>query len=116
MDDEGKQGEYRKLQAMINYCHTHGCLTSFILDYFNDTTSAYTCGHCSNCQNRQEKNDITEEAQKILSCVKRMNESFGVGMTDKVLRGSMDQKILSFCLNMLFTYGFFYNYIEMEYK
>ena len=48
MDDEGKQGEYRKLQAMINYCHTHGCLTSFILDYFNDTTSTYTCGHCSN--------------------------------------------------------------------
>src|SRR5690625_4314283 len=114
MDDEGKQGEYRKLQAMINYCHTHGCLTSFILDYFNDTTSAYTCGHCSNCQNRQEKNDITEEAQKILSCVKRMNERFGVGMTAKVLRGSKDQKILSFRLNKLSTYGILSNYTEKE--
>src|SRR5690625_4188392 len=81
MDDEGKQGEYRKLQAMINYCHTHGCLTSFILDYFNNTTSTYTCKHCSNCTSRQEKNDMTEEAQKILSCVKRMDERFGVGMT-----------------------------------
>lgn len=114
MDDEGKQGEYRKLQAMINYCHTHGCLTSFILDYFNDTTSTYTCGHCSNCLNRQEKNDITEEAQKILSCVKRMDERFGVGMTAKVLRGSKDQKVMSFRLNKLSTYGILSNYTEKE--
>lgn len=114
MDDEGKQGEYRKLQAMINYCHTHGCLTSFILDYFNDMTSTYTCGHCSNCQNLQEKNDITEEAQKILSCVKRMDERFGVGMTAKVLRGSKDQKVMSFRLNNLSTYGILSNYTEKE--
>ena len=114
LDEEGKQGEYCKLQAMINYCHTHRCLTSFILDYFNDTTSTYTCDHCSNCQNRQEKNDITEEAQKILSCVKRMNERFGVGMTAKVLRGSKDQKIFSFRLNKLSTYGILSNYTEKE--
>lgn len=114
MDDEGKQGEYRKLQAMINYCHTHGCLKSFILDYFNNTTSTYTCEHCSNCQNRQVKNDITEETQKILSCVKRMDERFGVGMTAKVLRGSKDQKVMSFRLNKLSTYGILANYTEKE--
>lgn len=114
MDDEGKQNEYRKLQAMINYCHTHGCLTSFILDYFNDTTSEYTCGYCSNCLNRQEKTDITEEAQMILSCVKRMNERFGVGMTAKVLRGSKDKKIMSFRLNQISTYGILSTYSERE--
>src|SRR5699024_8675308 len=36
MDDEAKQGEYRKLQSMMNYCHTHTCLTAYILAYFND--------------------------------------------------------------------------------
>src|SRR5690625_647730 len=29
-----QQNEYRKLQAMINYCHTQSCLTSFIINYF----------------------------------------------------------------------------------
>ncbi|WP_164667516.1 DNA helicase RecQ [Virgibacillus doumboii] len=114
MDDEAKQGEYRKLQAMINYCHTHSCLTSFILDYFNDNPLAETCGRCSNCVNRQERTDITEEAQMILSCVKRMGERFGVGMTAKVLKGSKDKKIADFRLDNISTYGLLSAYTEKE--
>ncbi|WP_106495952.1 DNA helicase RecQ [Lentibacillus sp. Marseille-P4043] len=114
MDDEAKRAEYRKLQAMINYCHTHSCLTSFILEYFNDTPSEHTCGRCSNCLHRQEKSDITEEAQMILSCVKRMGERFGVGMTAKVLKGSKDKKIHDFGLNKLTTYGILSAYTEKE--
>src|SRR5699024_10155518 len=30
MDKAAQQLDYRKLQAMINYCHTHSCLTSSI--------------------------------------------------------------------------------------
>ncbi|WP_373894054.1 DNA helicase RecQ [Virgibacillus sp. CBA3643] len=112
MDDAAKQQEYRKLQAMINYCHTHGCLTAQILDYFNDTETAETCGRCSNCVERQEKKDITEEAQMILSCVKRMGERFGVGMTAKVLKGSKDKKIKDFRLNQISTYGILSAYTE----
>ncbi|MBP2257949.1 DNA helicase RecQ [Virgibacillus alimentarius] len=114
MNDEAKQLEYRKLQAMINYCHTHGCLTSFILDYFNDQPTQETCGRCSNCVHRQEKTEITEEAQMILSCVKRMGERFGVGMTAKVLKGSKDKKIREFQLNNLSTYGILSAYTEKE--
>ncbi len=112
MDDDAKQSEYRKLQAMINYCHTHSCLTSFILDYFNDNPSNQTCGRCSNCLHRQERTDITEEAQMILSCVKRMGERFGVGMTAKVLKGSKDKKINDFRLNKISTYGILSAYTE----
>lgn len=114
MDDEAKQSEYRKLQAMINYCHTHSCLTSFILDYFNDHPANRTCGRCSNCVNRQERTDITEEAQMILSCIKRMGERFGVGMTAKVLKGSSDKKIADFRLNKISTYGLLSAYTEKE--
>src|SRR5699024_11162944 len=60
MDDEGKQSEYRKLQAMMNYCHTHTCLTAYILDYFNDTKPEKMCERCSNCLDNREKTDITE--------------------------------------------------------
>lgn len=114
MDDASKQNEYRKLQAIINYCHTHGCLTAFILDYFDDTVTKTTCGRCSNCVERQEKIDITEEAQMILSCVKRMDERYGVGMTAKVLKGSKDKKIKDFRLDRISTYGILSAYTEKE--
>src|SRR5690606_2043898 len=74
MDDSSKQNEYRKLQEMINYCHTHSCLQSFILHYFDQTSMSVGCKRCSNCTQSHEKTDITEEAQKILSCIKRMGE------------------------------------------
>lgn len=113
-DADKKQNEYRKLQAMINYCHTHGCLTAFILDYFDDTITQENCGRCSNCLHRQEKTDITEEAQMILSCVKRMGERFGVGITAKVLKGSKDKKIREFKLTSISTYGLLSAYTEKE--
>lgn len=114
MDESAKQNEYRKLQEMMNYCHTHSCLQDFILDYFDDNQSEKNCGRCSNCIQGQEKTDITEEAQKILSCVKRMGERFGVTMTAKVLKGSKDKKIYTFGLNKLTTYGLMSNYTEKE--
>lgn len=114
MDEASKQNEYRKLQAMINYCHTHGCLTSFILDYFDKKVIKGSCNRCSNCVERQEKMDITEEAQMILSCVKRMGERFGVGMTAKVLKGSKDKKLREFRLDQITTYGILSAYTEKE--
>ncbi|SET75902.1 ATP-dependent DNA helicase, RecQ-like [Oceanobacillus limi] len=114
MDEPAKQNEYKKLQAMVNYCHTQGCLSSFILDYFNDTSLKQNCGRCSNCVERLEKTDITEEAQMILSCVKRMGERFGVGMTAKVLKGSKDKKLMDFNLHQLSTYGILSAYTEKE--
>lgn len=113
MDEPSKQNEYRKLQAMINYCHTHSCLSAFILDYFGDK-NIHACGRCSHCQSNQEKTDMTVEAQMILSCVKRMGERFGVSMTAKVLRGSKDKKVISFRLDTLSTYGILSNYTEKE--
>src|SRR5699024_9865336 len=54
VDEAAKQPEYEKLQAMVNYCHTHDCLSSYILDYFNDKHTE-PCGTCSNCINRKDK-------------------------------------------------------------
>lgn len=99
---------------MINYCHTDGCLTTFILNYFSDVPTTQTCQRCSNCLHRHEKTDITEEAQMILSCVKRMGERFGVTMTAKVLKGSKDKKIRSFRLDKITTYGILSAYTERE--
>ncbi|MDY0394295.1 DNA helicase RecQ [Virgibacillus halophilus] len=114
MDDDSKQQEYRKLQAMINYCHTHQCLANYILDYFNDPSPKPACKQCSNCSKNHEKVDITEEAQMILSCVKRMGEQFGVTMTAKVLKGSKDKKVAGFQFQKLSTFGIMSAYTEKE--
>src|SRR5690625_1299618 len=114
LDETSEQNEYRKLQAMMNYCFTHSCLTNYILEYFSDKPTVENCGRCNNCLLEGEKIDMTEEAQMILSCVKRMGERFGVSMTAKVLRGSKDKKLLSFRLQNLSTYGLLSNYTEKE--
>lgn len=113
-DEDTKQKEYDKLQAMINYCHTDRCLTNYIVEYFTRERKDQLCKKCSNCLHRHEKLDITEEAQKILSCVRRMKERFGTTMTAKVLRGSNDKRIRSFQLDKLSTYGILANYSEKE--
>ena len=114
MEDDAKQLEYMKLQAMTNYCHTQGCLSAYILNYFDDQTEHPPCGQCSNCAKSTEKVDMTEEAQMILSCVKRMGERFGAGMTAKVLKGSKDRKVYDFRLHELSTYGIMKAYTEKE--
>src|SRR5699024_6342565 len=114
MDEAGKQQEYRKLQAMINYCHTHQCSTNHILHYFNDLSVQSECKQCSNCIKDHEKVDITEEAQMILSCVKRMGERFGVTITAKVLKGSKDKKMAEFNFQRLSTYGIMSAYTEKQ--
>lgn len=114
MDDVTKEREYEHLQAMINYCHTHSCLASYILQYFNDLEAIEACETCSNCTYRKEKIDITEEAQMILSCVKRMDERYGISLTAKVLRGSKDKKVRELGFTKLSTYGLLSHYTERD--
>jgi ATP-dependent DNA helicase RecQ len=110
---ERKTNEYKKLQTMIDYCHTQRCLSSAILSYFGAHVST-DCGSCSSCMDDGEKMDITLEAQKIFSCVRRMNERFGVTLVAKVLKGSNDKRVRQFGFNTLPTYGLLKQYTEKE--
>lgn len=99
-----KEHEQQRLKKMSFYCFTQGCLRQYLLRYFGDERSHY-CGNCSNCLQNTEKRDITVAAQKIVSCVKRMRESYGIKLVIDVLRGSKQQKIKDFRLDLLSTYG-----------
>lgn len=104
LDDNLKREEFHKLDQMIGYCHTESCLQSYILRYFGEKDPA-PCRHCGNCLDTRQKTDVTVPAQKVLSCVRRLRERYGKTMVAKVLSGASDQKILSFKLNRLPTYG-----------
>ena len=75
-DELRYQHELLKLRQMVDYCHTEQCLQQFVMDYFDQSSSA-PCQKCSNCLDEREREDVTREAQMVLSCTVRMNERFG---------------------------------------
>ena len=104
---ERKQHELSKLQTMVDYCHTPNCLRHFIVAYFGEVDAPGHCDNCSNCTDESELIDITLDAQKVFSCVLRLNERFGITMIAEVLKGSQNKKLLQFHFDHLSTYGLF---------
>ena len=102
--------EYEKLNSMVDYCNTEGCLRSYILTYFGQEPLKEKCHNCSSCNNDTEETEITIEAQKIMSCVKRMHEQFGSTQVADVLKGANTQRIRSLKFNELSTYGIMREY------
>lgn len=97
-----------RLNKMIAYCKTNNCLRKYILNYFGEASPG-GCNNCGNCKSEYSELDITTEAQKILSCVARVDKtrSYGLGVTlyVQVLRGSRAQRISQLGLEKLPTYG-----------
>lgn len=107
---ERKESEIKKLQRMIDFCESKECLRGFILKYFGEENVRDYCNNCSNCLNSDELRDYTIEAQKILSCVYRTRERYGVAVLIDVLRGMVGPKIVNDKLNELTTYGIMKEY------
>ena len=102
--------EIQKLNDIVDYCNTDKCLRKFILEYFGETPSFSECNNCSNCDSEIEITDITIDSKKILSCIKRMHERFGLALVADVLKGSNSAKIRSLNFNILSTYGIMKDY------
>ncbi|PUU94790.1 DNA helicase RecQ [Halanaerobium sp.] len=111
-----KEEHLKKLQQMVDYCHTSRCLRAYILEYFGDQKVPASCNNCSSCNDQRDLKDITVEAQKILSCVYRLDQRWGITVTAKVLAGSKSQKILESNFDQLSTYGIMPGYTIKEIK
>ena len=102
-DEAHREYDYQKLQALTRYANTEECLQRFLVQYFGQDCAA--CGHCTNCTDTREKQDITKEAQMILSCVIRVRCNFGKKIVAQVLAGSKAKRILELEFDQLSTYG-----------
>ncbi len=109
--DQGQNSEEKRiarvhLGALLHYAETEDCRRSPLLSYFGETFEKQNCGMCDNCKaEKKPTRDVTIEAQKFMSCVKRTGERFGANHVIDVLRGSKAKKILKFCHDRLSTYG-----------
>lgn len=107
--------QYKKLQQMIDFVYSNECYKKFILAYFGEELKE-DCNSCSNCMSEGEVVDKTVDAQKVLSCIYRMNQKFGAGMVVDVLRGSKNKKVLQLKFDELSTYGIMKDYSGDELK
>jgi ATP-dependent DNA helicase RecQ len=95
------------LKQMTFYATSTDCLRSRLLSYFGEAAPPY-CGNCSNCKTLFTSVDVSLEAQKIASCVYRLQQRgrrFGKAMIVNILRGSRNEKITTLGLDSLSTYG-----------
>ncbi len=105
LSKEREQIQFENLQYLVNFCHTDRCLRSEIVGYFGEETPLDNCESCGNCLDDSEYVDMTVEAQKVLSCIFRANQRYGINIIIQTLRGSRNQRIVELKLDKLSTYG-----------
>ncbi|MBP7867286.1 MAG: DNA helicase RecQ [Acidobacteria bacterium] len=96
--------ELHKLNAMAGLASSATCRRRALLAYFGEARDA-DCGNCDVCSSPPRRYDATVDAQKILSCVWRTGQRFGVNHVVDVLRGADTKKIRDFGHQRLSTYG-----------
>ena len=102
-----KQLDRERLKLMTYYSTTSDCLRQYMLRYFGERAPDH-CGNCSNCNAGYEMTDITLAAQKIVSCVYRLeqrNRRVGASTIVEILRGSKSRRMTENGFETLSTYG-----------
>jgi ATP-dependent DNA helicase RecQ len=82
------------------------CRHASLVRYFGQAYEKPECGACDVCLDEIEGvEDVTVLAQKIISCVARVEQRFGVGHVVDVLRGAKTERMRQFRHEQLSTFG-----------
>lgn len=114
-DEEKRRIENFKLAAMVDFAEAQTCRRNVLLNYFGESSSQ-ACGNCDICLNPPTLFDGKIAAQKVLSCVYRMNQGYGVKQVIDVLRGLDNEKIRSQQHYNLSTYGIGKEYSNQQWS
>ncbi len=94
------------LHAMRRYAQAARCRHAALSEYFGQPYPGNACGACDVCLGETGSlPDATVTAQKIISCVARVQERFGVRHVCEVLRGAKTDAIQRYRHDQLSTYG-----------
>jgi ATP-dependent DNA helicase RecQ len=94
------------LNDMDRYCRGAVCRHKSLVQYFGQRYEGTSCGACDLCLgDTEEVADARVVAQKILSCVARVKERFGINHVVGVLRGEDTENIRKWRHDQLSTYG-----------
>ena len=97
---------FAMLRQMQAYATSMGCRHAALVEHFGQELGKDNCNACDTCLGEVgDVEDCTVLAQKILSCVARLEERFGVGQIVDVLQGANTERIRQFKHDQLSTYG-----------
>ncbi len=125
-NDDYKTVMRGKLDALLGLAEATDCRRTRLLHYFGETMRdaagqpSYFCGACDNCLTPAKTWDATQTAQKLLSCIYRVQQSsgisFGAGHIIDILRGKATEKVEQFQHATLSTFGIGAEVSEQQYK
>lgn len=99
-------GAAEALQAMSQFCSSVECRHVALARHFGERLDVTDCGACDVCLDGLDViEDALTVAQKIVSCVFRVDQRFGADYVAQVLTGSRDSRILSKGHDRVSTYG-----------
>ena len=101
---ELKKLRMEKLQQMVDYCKGELCLRNHILRYFGENPTQ-RCGNCSFCTGNTSSVDVTIQAQKIFSCIRRVKEKETQQVVVDILKGNETDYISAQAYNELSVFG-----------
>ena len=111
MPEQAQKIAMDKLNGMYGFCTGASCRHEAILNYFGQPFEKDNCAACDICLGEVDSiDDALVIAQKILSCVIRLQQRFGAGYTALVLAGSKDKRILENRHDELSTYALLAEY------
>ena len=111
MPAEARKIAMIKLSGMYSYCTGGVCRHKAILRYFGQDLNKDNCTACDMCLGELDCiDDLLVTAQKILSCIARLDQRFGGTYTALVLTGSEDKRIMENNHDKLSTYGLLSDY------
>ncbi len=84
--------EMQRFAAMDAFIDAQTCRRKVVLNYFAEYTEK-ACGNCDICLDPPSQFDGTEAAQKVLSCVYRIEQKGDINHVIAVLRGDNSAKI-----------------------
>ena len=114
-DEQERALANTQLSKLLTFAESGECRRVALLRYFGEVYQNHqgetvtTCGACDNCLTPRESIDGTDIAQRLLSCVLRIEQKSGfrVGLHHvvDVLRGTSSEKVRKFEHDTLTTFG-----------
>jgi len=89
---------------MLRYAQASECRRTLLLGHFDEAYSG-GCGRCDVCTDEASTEDLSVDAQKLLSAVARTGERFGGGHIIDIVKGGDTEKIRERGHDKLPTFG-----------
>lgn len=104
-NNEYREHLEQKIDGIYRYATGEVCYHKQLAEYFDDTLEE-CISRCDNCLGVNDlRQDITTEAQMILSAIYKTKQGFGKNYIIDILRASSEQKLLANGADKLSMYG-----------